>query len=74
VTIRKMRGVYVPMSKEHIDLECVRELYDGMAIVIKRDGRISEFLEYILRDLAGNDVTSVSLAVQRAHERLGLSQ
>jgi hypothetical protein len=62
------------MSKEHVDLECVRELYDGMAIVIKRDGRISEFIEYVLRDLAGGSASSVSMAVRRAHDRLGLSQ
>jgi hypothetical protein len=62
------------MPKEHANLECVRELYDGMAIVIKRDGRISEFIEYVLRDLAGGNVSSVSLAVRRAHDRLGLSQ
>lgn len=63
-----------PMPKEHVDLECVRELYDGMSIVIKRDGRISEFLEYVLRDLAGDNVPSVSMAIRRAHDRLGLSQ
>lgn len=63
-----------PTSKDHVDLECVRELYDGMAIVIKRDGRISEFIEYVLRDLAGGNVSSVSMAVRRAHDRLGLSQ
>lgn len=63
-----------PMPKEHVDLECVRELYDGMSIVIKRDGRISEFLEYVLRELAGGDVPRVSMAVRLAHERLGLWQ
>lgn len=45
-----------------------------MSIVIKRDGRISEFLEYVLRELAGDDVPRVSMAVRQAHERLGLTQ
>lgn len=56
------------------DLQHVRELYDGMAIVIKQDGRISEFIEHVLRDLSGGEVVNVRVAVRNAHNRLGLTQ
>jgi hypothetical protein len=59
---------------EPIDLCHVRELYDGMAVVIRRDGRISEFIEYVLRDLSGGDVATIRIAVRDAHNRLGLTQ
>jgi UDP-3-O-acyl-N-acetylglucosamine deacetylase len=59
---------------EPIDLHHVRELYDGMATVIRVDGRISEFIEHVLRDLSGGDVGNVRIAVRNAHDRLGLTQ
>lgn len=64
----------VSISDERLELQHVRELYDGMAIVIKVDGRISEFIEHVLRDLSGGEVLNVRVAVRNAHERMGLTQ
>lgn len=61
-------------TNEPTELHHVRELYDGIAIVIRRDGRISEFVEHVLRDLSGGDVSHVRMAVRAAHARLGLTQ
>lgn len=55
-------------------LVLVRELYDGMALVISTQRGTSEFLEYVLEDLAPGGQAQVRRAVRRAHERLGLSQ
>jgi hypothetical protein len=56
------------------NLLLVRELYDGMALVISSQHGTSEFLEYVLEDLAPEGQAQVRLAVQRAHARLGLTQ
>jgi hypothetical protein len=55
-------------------LALVRELYDGLAMVIATQHGASEFLELVLQDLAPGGRTQVRRAVRRAHERLGLTQ
>jgi hypothetical protein len=55
-------------------LALVRELYDGMALVISTQRGASEYLELVLQDLAPGGAAQVRRAVRRAHERLGLTQ
>ena len=55
-------------------LVLARELYDGMAMAISAQRGASEFLEYVLEDLAPEGKDQVRLAVCRAHDRLGLTQ
>lgn len=55
-------------------LALVRELYDGMTLVIAAQRGTSEFLELVLQDLAPGGQAQVRRAVRRAHERLGLTQ
>lgn len=55
-------------------LALVRELYDGMALVISTQRGASEYLELVLQDLAPGGRAQVRQAVRRAHERLGLTQ
>lgn len=55
-------------------LSLVRELYDGMGVVITAQRGVSEFLEYFLTELAPDGVPQVRRAVKRAHDQLGLTQ
>jgi hypothetical protein len=56
------------------NLVLVRELYEGMTVVISAQRGVSEFLEYVLDDLAPGGDERVRTAVRRAHQRLGLTQ
>lgn len=56
------------------NLVLVRELYDGMTLVIAAQSGVSEFLEYVLSDLAPDGQERVRVAVRRAHSKLGLTQ
>ena len=55
-------------------LVLVRELYDGLTMVISAQRGASEFLEYVLEDLAPGGKEQVRGAVRKAHRRLALTQ
>jgi hypothetical protein len=55
-------------------LALVMELYDGISVVISAQRGVSQFLEYVLDDLAPDGQEQVRRAVRKAHGRLGLTQ
>jgi hypothetical protein len=68
------RSIMHSPSSNQTNLVLVRELYEGMTVVISAQRGVSEFLEYVLEDLAPGGDERVRVAVRRAHQRLGLTQ
>jgi hypothetical protein len=68
------RSIMHSHASNQAKLVLARELYDGMAMAISAQRGASEFLEYVLEDLAPGGKDQVRLAVCRAHNRLGLTQ